>query len=128
MIAFICILMAIGALAFVLFVEPEPPVASAVEEQIVPLTRKKEILYENMRDLLFEFRMGKLSEADYQESKRAAQAELVPVLSLLDELNAKKLREEVTPPPGFCARCSTVNPDDNTFCGNCGAPLKKKKR
>ena len=72
--------------------------------------------------------LAALSEADYQESKRAAQAELVPVLSLLEELNAKKLRDEVTPPPGFCARCSHVNPDENTFCGSCGAPLKKKKR
>lgn len=128
MIAFICILMAIAALAFVLFVEPEAATASAVDEQIAPLLRKKDILYDNLRDLLFEFRMGKLSEADYQESKRAAQAELVPVMSALEELNAKKMREEVTPPPGWCARCSHSNPDTNTFCGNCGAPLKAKKR
>jgi hypothetical protein len=104
--------MAIAALAFVLFVEPEAASAPMVDEQLMPLLRKKEILYENLRDLLFEFRMGKLSEADYTESKRSAQAELVPLMSALDELNAKKMREEV----------------NNAFCGNCGAPLKKKKR
>jgi hypothetical protein len=128
MIALVCILMSLAALAFVFFVEADPVVASPVDEQIAPLVRKKETLYENLRDLLFEFRMGKLSETDYQESKRSAQAELVPVLSALEELNAKKLREEVTPPPGWCVRCSHTNPDGNTFCGNCGAPLKKKKR
>ena len=131
MVAFICILMSIAALAFVLFVESDPVAVSAVDEQIAPLTRKKETLYENLRDLLFEFRMGKLSEADYLESKRTAQAELVPVLSALEELNAKKMREEVTPPPGWCERCSFTNPDTNAFCGKCGAPLtthKKKKR
>jgi phage I-like protein len=128
MVAFICILMAIAALAFVLFVEPEAASAPMVDEQLMPLLRKKEILYENLRDLLFEFRMGKLSEADYTESKRTAQAELVPLMSALDELNAKKMREEVTPPPGWCVRCSFTNPDNNAFCGNCGAPLKKKKR
>ncbi len=128
MVAFICILMAIVALAFVLFVEPEPVAVSLVDEQLMPLLRKKEILYENLRDLLFDFRMGKVSEADYQESKRTAQAELVPLMSALDELNAQKLREEVTPPPGWCVRCSHTNPDSNAFCGNCGAPLKKRKR
>ena len=128
MVALICILMTLAALAFVFFVEPDPVLSSAVDEQIAPLLRKKDILYENLRDLLFEFRMGKLSETDYQESKRTAQAELVPLLSTLEELNAKKIREEVTPPPGWCVRCSHTNPDTNAYCGNCGAPLKKRKR
>jgi hypothetical protein len=128
MVALICILMSIGALAFVLFVESDKAAASVVDEQMAPLARKREILYENLRDLLFEFRMGKLSEADYQESKRAAQAELVPVMSALEELGAKKLREDITPPPGWCERCLHTNPDTNAFCGNCGAPLKKAKK
>jgi hypothetical protein len=127
MVAALCILMSIAALAFVLFVEPDPAPSEA-DVQLAPLLRKKETLYENLRDLLFEFRMGKLSDTDYQESKRVAQAELVPVLSALEELNIKKMREEVTPPAGWCARCSHTNPDANTFCGNCGAPLKSKKR
>jgi len=127
MVASLCILMSIAALAFVLFVEPDPAPSEA-DVLMAPLVRKKEILYENLRDLLFEFRMGKLSDTDYQESKRVAQAELVPVLSALEELNIKKMREEATPPKGWCARCSHTNPDENTFCGNCGAPLKSKKR
>ena len=81
MVTVACILMALGALAFVLFVEPQAVVASVVEQQIAPLERKKEILYENLRDLNFEFRMGKLSESDYQAAKVTSQAELVPVLS-----------------------------------------------
>ncbi len=128
MVSVICILMALGALAFVLFVEPEQAPASPLEEQLAPLLRKKEILYENLRDLNFEFRMGKLSEADYQEAKRAAQAELVPVMSAVEELNAQKLRQETIPPPGWCARCAHQNPAENQFCGQCGSPLRKKKR
>ncbi len=128
MVSVVCILLALGALAYVLFVEPDPALVSPVEEQLAPLLRKKEILYDNLRDLNFEFRMGKLSEADYQESKRTAQAELVPVLSAVEELNVKKLRQETIPPPGWCARCSCQNPAENQFCGQCGAPLRKKKR
>jgi hypothetical protein len=128
MVTVACILMALGALAFVLFVEPRQAAASAVDQQLVPLERKKEVLYENLRDLNFEYRMGKLSEADYQSAKMAAQAELVPVLSALEELEAQKLREEVTPPPGWCERCTHQNPPDNVFCGQCGASLKKRRK
>ncbi len=128
MVSLVCILMALGSLAYVLFVEPEPAPASHLDEQLAPLLRKKEVLYENLRDLNFEFRMGKLSEADYQEAKRTAQAELVPVLSAVEELNAQKLRQETIPPPGWCARCSHQNPAENQFCGQCGASLRKKKR
>ena len=61
---FICILLALAVMAYVLFVEPEITPVSAVDEQLTPLLRKKEILYENLRDLNFEYRMDKLSEAD----------------------------------------------------------------
>jgi hypothetical protein len=128
MVTVVCILMALGALAFVLFVEPEPARASVLDEQLAPLLRKKETLYENLRDLNFEYRMDKLSEADYQEAKRASQAELVPVLSSIEELQAQKTREETTPPPGWCERCTHHNPAGNAYCGSCGAPLKRKKR
>ena len=50
MVATLCILMSIAALAFVLFVEPDPAPSEA-DVQLAPLVRKKEILYENLRDL-----------------------------------------------------------------------------
>jgi hypothetical protein len=125
---FICILLALAVMAYVLFVEPEITPVSAVDEQLTPLLRKKEILYENLRDLNFEYRMDKLSEADYLEAKRSSQAELVPVLSAIEELQAKKMYEETIPPPGWCMRCAHQNPAENMFCGACGATLKKKKR
>jgi hypothetical protein len=127
-IAFVCILMTLAALAYVLFVEPAPAPKTTVDAQLDPLVRKKEILYDNLRDLTFEFRMGKLSEADYQQAKRNAQTELVPVLSAIEELQTQKMREETIPPPGWCERCTQQNPAENAFCGKCGAPLKKRKR
>jgi hypothetical protein len=128
MVTVICVLMALSALAFVLFVEPQPVAASVVEQQLAPLLRKKDILYENLKDLNFEFRMGKLSDTDYQSAKLASQAELVPLLSVIEELQEKKMREEVTPPPGWCERCTHQNPSENAFCGQCGATLKKRRK
>ena len=58
------------------------------EEEVSPtqhLEDRKAAIYENLRDLQGEFQMGKMSEADYAESKRALQQELAGVLNSIEE-------------------------------------------
>ncbi len=58
------------------------------EEEVSPtqhLEDRKAAIYENLRDLQGEFQMGKMSEADYAESKRALQQELAGVLHSIEE-------------------------------------------
>ena len=50
-------------------------------------------LYENLRDLQFEYRLGKLSDEDYQRAKTNLQGELAQVLAGVEELK-KKLEAE----------------------------------
>ncbi len=53
------------------------------EERVSPtqhLEDRKAAIYENLRDLRSEFQMGKMSAADYAESKQALQQELAGVL------------------------------------------------
>ena len=63
------VLLAVAALMFTLLVrakdvpEPEAPSPSAHLEQ------RKAQIYENLRDLQFEYRVGKLSDEDYQKTK-----------------------------------------------------------
>lgn len=49
------------------------------------LEDRKAAIYENLRDLLGEYQMGKMSEADYAESKRVLQQELAGVLNAIAE-------------------------------------------
>ena len=44
------------------------------------------MIYENLRDLQFEYRVGKLSDADYQPTKVGLQKELAGVLAEIDKL------------------------------------------
>ncbi len=53
------------------------------------LDEKKARIYENLRDLQFELRLGKMSDDDYQKSKLALQKELAEVLAEVDALKAK---------------------------------------
>lgn len=50
------------------------------------LEDRRAAIYENLRDLHGEFQMGKMSSADYGESKRALQQELAGVLSEIEEV------------------------------------------
>ena len=44
------------------------------------LDDRKAQIYENLRDLQFEYRVGKLSDEDYQQTKLGLQKELAGVL------------------------------------------------
>ena len=50
------------------------------------LDERKASIYENLRDLQFEYRVGKLSDADYQSTKKDLQKELAAVLAQVDLL------------------------------------------
>ncbi len=49
---------------------------------------RKARIYENLRDLQFELRLGKLSDEDYAKSKQLLQGELAAVLADIDALKA----------------------------------------
>ncbi len=53
------------------------------------LEEKKATIYENLRDLQGEYRMGKLSDDDYQQTKIELQKELATVLADIDKVLAK---------------------------------------
>ena len=53
------------------------------------LEEKKATIYENLRDLQGEYRMGKLSDDDYQQTKVELQKELATVLADIDRVLAK---------------------------------------
>ena len=75
---------------------PEP-------EQVSPfahLDERKAAIYENLRDLQFEYRVGKLSDADYQTVKQDLQKELANVLAEVDKLRATLPNAPVPRNPG----------------------------
>ena len=91
-IAITCVI-AIAVIAFILGVRPKDLPAPEPVSPFAHLDERKAAIYENLRDLQFEFRVGKLSDADYQQTKLGLQRELAGVLSEIDKIN------QVTPRP-----------------------------
>jgi hypothetical protein len=108
---------------------PEPLPVSPVQH----LEDRKAAIYENLRDLQFEFRVGKLSDADYQSTKLALQKELAGVLAEMEATIAKfgigAERVRVGKPAGATARVAVTapvaTPATGLKCPHCGATFEK---
>jgi hypothetical protein len=50
------------------------------------LRERKEVIYENLRDLNFEYKAGKYPEADYAAQRDSLESEAATVLSEIDSL------------------------------------------
>jgi hypothetical protein len=123
-------LVAISAFIYILFVRdkdiPEPIPVSPIQH----LEDRKQAIYENLRDLQFEFRLGKLSDEDYKQTKQALQRELATVLAETEAtlnrlgLTAAKAKPAAPKPNGtVCPHCKATFPQALKFCGECGKAI-----
>ncbi len=100
--------------------DPPPNPAAYLEE-------RKAAIYDNLRDLTFEYRLGKLSDSDYEKSKLGLQEELARVMAEIDALTsaapapAKPARTKVD--PLVCPHCHARFDKPMRFCGECGKPM-----
>src|SRR5579885_1878331 len=134
MIVVIAILVVVGAFAFVLFIRPKDVPEPLPVSPIQHLEDRKQAIYENLRDLQFEYRLGKLSDEDYQQTKQALQKELAGVLASMEE-TAKRLGLKPVPvragkPKSESSESSTVCPHGGArfpqrlkYCGECGRAI-----
>jgi hypothetical protein len=130
MMIFAAVVLVIGALVFTLAVrskdleEPEP------DSPTRHLEERKATIYENLRDLQFEYRLGKLSDGDYKQTKQDLQRELATVLAAIDAVpqpgagKKPEAKKVVAPHPGtVCPHCGAKFPAAMKFCGECGKPI-----
>src|SRR6202795_2634824 len=75
-------------LLYTLFVRAKDIPPPDPESPFQHLDERKAAIYENLRDLQFEYRVGKFSDEDYQSTKKDLQKELAAVLAEVDKLKA----------------------------------------
>src|SRR3569832_344105 len=86
MIIAVTCLVAIVVIAFILTVRPKDLPAPEPVSPFAHLDERKAAIYENLRDLQFEYRVGKLSDADYQATKKDLQKDLAQVMAEVDRI------------------------------------------
>jgi hypothetical protein len=131
------VVLVMAALFYTLFVRdkdvPEPIPVSPIQH----LEDRKHAIYDNLRDLQFEYRLGKLTDEDYQQTKQALQKELAVVLSeteqTLKTLGLGSVRKQATAKPAaprptaakgtVCPHCGASFKENLKFCGECGKAI-----
>lgn len=124
-------LLGAGMIGFLLFIRVKDIPKPAPESPFKHLEERKAAIYENLRDLQFEYRLDKLSDADYQATKLELQKDLAQVMAETDRIKAElagaKPPEAVTPPPvvkkNECPSCGATFEKSLKFCGECGKPM-----
>jgi hypothetical protein len=123
MIAFTAAILLVGVIVYTLAVRkedlPEPAPVSPTKH----LEDRKAAIYENLRDLQFEYRVGKLSDQDYQQTKQDLQRELARVLAEIEGAGASVEPAPESPAPNTCPHCGAQFPAPMKFCGECGKPM-----
>src|SRR5689334_8768939 len=124
MVYLICALLGGGALVAIcvpLF-RKENSLESAILEETEwdVLLRKKEVLLGNIQDLDFEYKCGKLSEADYTQVRKEMAGEVARVLEHIHNLEASLdldalIRREIA------ARKEGPSKASQNLCPNCGS-------
>jgi hypothetical protein len=82
---FICALVTLGALVYVFYI-PGQIYTGPVKTRLIYLRERKEAVYDNLRDLNFEYRAGKFPESDYQEMKTSLEEEAAAILAEISRL------------------------------------------
>ncbi len=142
--AAITILLTAGAILFVLLIRTKDVPQIEAESPVRHLEDRKAVIYENLRDVNFEYRLGKLSDADYQKTKVTLQNELAGVLAQMDQIlsggsakpaarvaaAAKKQAEAAEQEAGAllqCPACGAKFEKPMKFCGECGKAMPEVK-
>src|SRR5712671_7231326 len=114
---FLACLLTVGVILFILTVRTKDLPETAPVSPFAHLDQRKAAIYENLRDLQFEYRVGKLSDADYQQTKLGLQKELAGVLAEMERIVGRA----ASPARGAPAPPEPVQPTVSLACPHCGA-------
>ena len=87
-----CLGLAVAVFLFVFYIHPDASDLAPHRTKLDQLLERRDTIYDNLRDLKFEFRAGKYSEGDYELMKTSLENEAALVLTQVDEVTEAQVR------------------------------------
>jgi hypothetical protein len=87
-----CFALALAAVVFIFFIQPDASDLAPHRSKLDQLLERRDTIYENMRDLRFEYRAGKYSEGDYEAMKNSLELEAAQVLVEIDQVTESQTK------------------------------------
>jgi cytochrome c-type biogenesis protein CcmI len=147
MLWFVCAVVVITAFYFVLmplFKEPKSSLDMELLEETEAdrLLGRKAVVYDNLKDLEFEHKMGRLSESDFEKLREGYKTEEASLLQQLDLITASEKNDDIIEKDiasrksrlygsgarkaenaSSCPACGATIIPGKKFCADCGKRL-----
>src|SRR5258706_9626957 len=81
-----CLALAAATLLFIFYIQPDASDQAPHRSKLDQLMERRDTIYDNIRDLRFEYRAGKYSEGDYEAMKNSMETEAAMVLAEIDQV------------------------------------------
>ena len=87
-----CLVLAVATLLFIFHIEADASDLAPHRTKLDQLLERRDTIYDNLRDLRFEYRSGKYSEADYESMKTSLETEAALALAEIDQVTEAQVR------------------------------------
>lgn len=87
-----CFALALATGLFIFYIQPDASDLAPHRSKLDQLLERRDMLYDNLRDLRFEYRSGKYAENDYEAMKITLEHEAALVLTEIDQVTESEVR------------------------------------
>jgi hypothetical protein len=87
-----CLALGIATLLFIFYIQPDASDLAPHRSKLDQLMERRDTIYDNLRDLRFEYRSGKYSEGDFESMKTALENDAALVLTEIDRVTESQVR------------------------------------
>jgi len=87
-----CLGLAAAVFLFIFYIQPDASDLAPHRTKLDQLLERRDTIYDNLRDLKFEYRAGKYSEGDYETMKVTLENEAALILAEIEQVTESQIR------------------------------------
>jgi len=87
-----CLGLAAAVFLFIFYIQPDASDLAPHRTKLDQLLERRDTIYDNLRDLKFEYRAGKYSEGDYETMKTTIENEAALILAEIEQVTESQIR------------------------------------
>ncbi len=128
----IFILLSLSVSAFIVYPLLKARIGSKQEfdsnHRATDLEERKDNIYAAIKEIEFDFQMGKLSEDDFNDLRQQYKSDAIRLLQEIDKAQpggtkAAGKKSAKTQSVNFCWKCGAPQKKEDRFCSDCGTNL-----
>jgi len=86
-----CLMLALAVALFIFYIQPDGSDLAPHRTKLDQLLERRDTIYDNLRDLRFEYRSGKYSDGDFEAMKTGLENEAAQVLAEIEQVTESQV-------------------------------------